>query len=1029
MLLRSALCGCLLLASPSAALFSKSPSTTSSRSGISDALLYDSYNQLHQLSQKSARAAFDSPTIVIVGRQTDGKSALLESLMGFHFNDVGGGTKTRRPIALQMQYHARREEPVVYLATPNGERPLSLDELQDYVTRENHRLERLDGFAAEEIVVRIEYKYCPNLSIVDTPGLLLAPSEPALEGEGGAGAVGGGAGGSGGGSGGESGVEDGTAAAAAAAAFKRAKLQASGVESLIKGKLSSPEVIILCVEDTNTWEGFAPARSVVSACDPTLCRTVLVSTKLDTKFAQFGSPQELSAFLSATPLRERHPHLLGGPFFTSVPCGRVGGGAGAQHFATHEAFQAALLGQESTDAQYVDAVLPGWGARMAERYGREASAADSVTAGSLPLLPLLTARRQRRPRRLEPAAVSRGAAARALPSEPAHGRSAATAGLCQARGRSQTYRASAQRARLAASARSAAGGGQQVCAHAAGGDTGHGERRRGQARRDARGGARGCGRNQPSGDAEGGGGGGGSWWWRRCARRRQLSRPCYGGRGAFRAAHRWERRSWPAHRPAPGGGLHPSWAGGPRCCCCCRCRCRRPWGGHRRPPPGSPPGAPPEPPPRSPPVSHEDASAALFGGAQFYRLMAEFRHAVLTLPDELPTAEELMNSMGLGAADARSGHTGRAASAIALSRHVAALEPLLEQLHARLRHVLLRCLEYVRASAFSPEGGALADDFDDASTYAGTCAALERVAGDKLWSSLSEAFTAHLNACVRKCAEACQDDLGEIDRLTLGGSGAAMGPPTTSRSVVDRAARAAERVRDDEQDDGPTGGGWLGDGNKRRRQQQQQQQLSPRGASSSASALAGALRGLAGGRGRGSSTDPSEAMVGEAMVRYVCGEWKRRVSQSVTRKAHAYMMLQFVDSLPHALSSHLEACFEGPGGSTCPRREVGSRRGAHSSLGSTRGSRGWCTPSRASAVSTAARQAEEGEGEGGTCLRAGRDLPPGGLLAGKEPRRSHRWRRSRRSRRSSRPRRGSRSCAVTVPELERGVDCETTGAS
>ena len=39
---------------------------------------------------------------------------------------------------------------------------------------------------------------------------------------------------------------------------------------------------------------------------------------------------------------------------------------------------------------------------------------------------------------------------------------------------------------------------------------------------------------------------------------------------------------------------------------------------------------------------------------------------------------------------------------------------------------------------------------------------------------------------VRKCAEACQDDLGEIDRLTLGGSGAAMGPPTTSRSVTSR---------------------------------------------------------------------------------------------------------------------------------------------------------------------------------------------------------------------------------------------------
>ena len=49
-----------------------------------------------------------------------------------------------------------------------------------------------------------------------------------------------------------------------------------------------------------------------------------------------------------------------------------------------------------------------------------------------------------------------------------------------------------------------------------------------------------------------------------------------------------------------------------------------PVGDRAEAPPPRPPG------PRSPPVSHEDASAALFGGAQFYRLMAEFRHAVLT---------------------------------------------------------------------------------------------------------------------------------------------------------------------------------------------------------------------------------------------------------------------------------------------------------------------------------------------------------------------------------------------------------------
>ena len=91
--------------------------------------LYEAYNQLHTLAQQFSMP-IDSPAIVVIGRQTDGKSALVEALMGFQFNHVGGGTKTRKPIALQMQYHAGRESPQCYLQTLDGERPLSLADLQ-----------------------------------------------------------------------------------------------------------------------------------------------------------------------------------------------------------------------------------------------------------------------------------------------------------------------------------------------------------------------------------------------------------------------------------------------------------------------------------------------------------------------------------------------------------------------------------------------------------------------------------------------------------------------------------------------------------------------------------------------------------------------------------------------------------------------------------------------------------------------------------------------------------------------------------
>ena len=76
--------------------------------------LYEAYSQLHNMAQEFDKP-FDSPAILVVGHQTDGKSALVEALMGFQFNHVGGGTKTRRPIAINMKYNATAVEPRCFL--------------------------------------------------------------------------------------------------------------------------------------------------------------------------------------------------------------------------------------------------------------------------------------------------------------------------------------------------------------------------------------------------------------------------------------------------------------------------------------------------------------------------------------------------------------------------------------------------------------------------------------------------------------------------------------------------------------------------------------------------------------------------------------------------------------------------------------------------------------------------------------------------------------------------------------------------
>ena len=49
--------------------------------------LFEAYNLLHSLAQDFHKP-FDSPAVIVVGHQTSGKSALIEALMGFQFNQV-----------------------------------------------------------------------------------------------------------------------------------------------------------------------------------------------------------------------------------------------------------------------------------------------------------------------------------------------------------------------------------------------------------------------------------------------------------------------------------------------------------------------------------------------------------------------------------------------------------------------------------------------------------------------------------------------------------------------------------------------------------------------------------------------------------------------------------------------------------------------------------------------------------------------------------------------------------------------------
>ena len=78
---------------------------------------------------------------------------------------------------------------------------------------------------------------------------------------------------------------------------QRALAQAAKeAETLVLNKMKMHDYIILCVEDTTDWK-HSTTRNIVQQIDPLLSRTVLVTTKLDTKLPQFSEAADLDDFL------------------------------------------------------------------------------------------------------------------------------------------------------------------------------------------------------------------------------------------------------------------------------------------------------------------------------------------------------------------------------------------------------------------------------------------------------------------------------------------------------------------------------------------------------------------------------------------------------------------------------------------------------------------------------------------------------------------------------------------------------------
>ncbi|PNG99285.1 Dynamin-related protein 5A, partial [Tetrabaena socialis] len=123
----------------------------------------------------------------------------------------------------------------------------------------------------------VRYAFCPNLTIVDTPGFILKA---------------------------KSGEADNTP---------------DEIMSMVKAQASPPHRMILFLQQSSVEWASSLWLRVVQEVDPYFQRTVIVASKFDNRLKEFGERWEVDKYLSATGYLP--PNVR--PFFVALPKDRV----------------------------------------------------------------------------------------------------------------------------------------------------------------------------------------------------------------------------------------------------------------------------------------------------------------------------------------------------------------------------------------------------------------------------------------------------------------------------------------------------------------------------------------------------------------------------------------------------------------------------------------------------------------------------------------------------------------------------------
>ncbi|KAJ0250449.1 Dynamin-related protein 5A [Hirschfeldia incana] len=236
---------------------SQDPAASESRSR------FEAYSRL-----QAAAVAFGEklpiPEIVAIGGQSDGKSSLLEALLGFRFNVREVEMGTRRPLILQMVHDVSALEPRCRFQDEDSEEygsPIvSATAVADVIRSRTEALLRKTKTAVspKPIVMRAEYAHSPNLTIIDTPGFVLKAKKGEPE------------------------------------------TTPDEILSMVKTLASPPHRILLFLQQSSVEWCSSLWLDAVREIDSSFRRTIVVVSKFDNRLKEFNDRGEVDRYLSAS---------------------------------------------------------------------------------------------------------------------------------------------------------------------------------------------------------------------------------------------------------------------------------------------------------------------------------------------------------------------------------------------------------------------------------------------------------------------------------------------------------------------------------------------------------------------------------------------------------------------------------------------------------------------------------------------------------------------------------------------------------